>query len=385
MLSLLSVVLLTAIFWTARMAYNAPSPQRRSVFILSTLILVTLGSSFLNPFAAQAVIGGISTLSHQSASGSSDSSPVNQVPHRKTEHIVNELAGSNFQKHTFITKYHNAKHLPSTLILTATDDDQSWGRNEVEADRSFLSFLDIVTRQQIPPQDISIGLLTSDLAALMRYNTILLGKDIPVASVEIIYAPDTEFKVGSDPTGRSFQPRNALMGELFKEQEHVIWIDPDIFELPEGLFQRFYRVAKSSIDRFQVPNVPKKKRAKLLPLGIVTVLCRERSYRDLARNAYTGPSEREMRKWQEDQNRKPLKVWPRPMSQIVKGTSADSLVRLDGVGETVLYIRGELVRKGLKWPIGDDSKFDGLCPLAKDMGWGCYGLGGTWETKHTDF
>ncbi|KAK6506236.1 hypothetical protein TWF506_011156 [Arthrobotrys conoides] len=382
MLSILSIIFLIAIFWTARMAYLTPSSQRRPLFILSILLLIALGSSFLNPLSPQAAIGGVSVSSHTSAPVSHDSSRFREVPDRKTELKIDERTGSDVQKHSFITKYHDAEQLPSTLVLVATKDDRSWGHNDGEPDRTFVDFLDMISRQQVPPQEISIGLLTSNRESLDRYTTAILSKDIPIASVEIIYSPSTDFQVGPDATEKSFRSRNMLMKELVKKEEHVVWIDPDIFELPEGLFDRFYKVADSGMNELQVANAPKK--AKLLPLGITTVMCRETNYRDMVRNAYSGPSEVEMKKWQDDANRKPLRALPKPMSHIVENTSDDTLVRLDGVGETVLYIRGDLIRKGLEWPHGERSTSEGLCGSAKDMGWGCYGLGGGWETKHTD-
>ncbi|RVD87293.1 uncharacterized protein DFL_001535 [Arthrobotrys flagrans] len=364
------------------MAYITPSPQRRPLFILSTLILIALGSSFLNPLASQATIGRMNVLPHELASSSSDSGLIRQVPYRKTELTIDERTDSDIQKYSFITKYHDAEHLPSTLVLVATKDDSSWGHSEGEANRTFTDFLDMVIRQRVPPQDISIGLLTANRESLDRYSTILLSNDLPIASVEILYAPKTNFQVGPDAADRSFQLRNLLMKEAVKKQEHIVWIDPDIFELPEGLFDRFYKVSESGIDELQIANVPNGKGSKLLPLGITTVMCHQTSYRDMVRNGYSGPSEAEMKKWQED--RKPLKAWPKPMSHIVENTSDGTLVRLDGVGETVLYIRADLIRKGLKWPHGEKSNSEGLCSLAKDMGWGCYGLGGGWETRHTD-
>ncbi|KAF3147088.1 hypothetical protein TWF569_006179 [Orbilia oligospora] len=384
MLSILSIVFLIAIFLAARMAYISPSPQRRLLFILSALLLIALGSSFLNPLAPQATIGGVAVSPLESTSSSPDSSRFREVPDRKTELKIDERTSSDVQKHSFITKYYDEERLPSTLVLVATKDDRSWGHNEGEPDRTFTDFLDLVSRQQVPPQDISIGLLTSNRESLDRYTTTLLSKDIPIASVEIIYAPSIDFQIGPDATDRSFQSRNMLMKELVKKEDHVVWIDPDIFELPEGLFDRFYKVAKSGMEQIQVANAPKGKGSKLLPLGITTVMCRQTNYKDAIRNAYSGPSEAEMKKWQEDASRKPLKSWPKPMSHILAGTSDDTLVRLDGVGETVLYIRGDLIRKGLKWPQGDRSNSEGLCASAKDMGWGCYGLGGGWETRHTD-
>ncbi|KAK6346124.1 hypothetical protein TWF730_010455 [Orbilia blumenaviensis] len=368
------------------MAYITPSPQRRVLFILSTLIFIAFGSSFLNPQAPQATIGGMSVLptSYRSASVSSDTGLVREFPDRKTELKIDQDTDSDIEKHTFITRYHDAEHTPSTLVLVATKDDRSWGHNDGDPDRTFIDFLDMVTRQQIPPQDISIGLLTSNRESLERYSTILLSKDIPISSAKIVYAPNTDFQAGPDAISRSFPLRNFLMKETVKKEEHIVWIDPDIYELPEGLFNRFFDVAKSGIDELRIANVPKNKISKLLPLGITAVMCRQTTYRDMVRNAYSGPSEAEMKKWQEDENRKPLTAWPRPMAHIVGKTSDDALVRLDGVGETVLYIRADLIRKGLNWPQGDKIDSEGLCSLAKGMGAGCYGLGGSWETRHTD-
>ncbi|KAK6331869.1 hypothetical protein TWF718_002408 [Orbilia javanica] len=284
------------------MAYITPSPQRRPLYILATLILIGFGSSFLNPLTPQATIGVIPDLPHQSAPSSSNSDFLRKVPDRKTEVTIDERKDSSIEKHTFITKFYDAEDLPSTLVLVATRDDASWGHNEGEADRTFTDFLDMVSRQQVLPHDISIGLLTADRGSLDRYTAILLSKDIPIASIEIVYAPDTDFQVGPDARNgyrESHRARNILMKETVKKQEHIIWIESDIFELPEGLFDRFYKVSNTGIDQLQIANVPKSKVSKLLPLGIMTVMCRETSYEDNLRNGYSGPSEAAMRKWQE--------------------------------------------------------------------------------------
>ncbi|EPS45449.1 hypothetical protein H072_644 [Dactylellina haptotyla CBS 200.50] len=366
--------------WVAKSISSSSHPQRRPLIIVSTIFLIILSSTFF-PFT----FSPTATLSQFSIFRSLSSS---QVPFRATELTIDDSNDSDIRKHSFVTKYYDTDKQPSTLILVATKDESSWGRNRGESVRTFEDFLELIGRQRLPPRDVSLGVHTSSILDLERYTDILLHSDVPIASIQIIYAPDTDFKVGAADSGKSAGIRNFLTKEVLKGQDHIVWIDPDIYLLPDGLFKRLREVVSQKISNFDVANVAKNEREKLLPSGLVTVFCRQAGYTDMARNAWAGPSKAALKQWQQGMlhhdTAKPLASWPIPMSQLIEQTSDDSLVRLDGVGETVLYIKADLIRKGLRWPHSGKADSEGLCFSAMEMGWGCYGLGGCWETRHTD-
>ncbi|KAF3925333.1 hypothetical protein ABW20_dc0108975 [Dactylellina cionopaga] len=283
--------------WVAKSVYTTPSPQRRPLIIASSLFFIILVSFYLTfPLSPPAAPSDIFT---SSPSASSKPTVPHRVPSGKTVVTVDYATDSEVQKHSFVTRYHDPETPPSTLILVATRDDSSWGRNYDEGDRTFEDFLEMISRQRLDAMDLTLGLLTSNMAALESYSTILMTKDLPIASAEIIYAPNMNFEVGPDNSKRTFKMRNFLMAETLKEQEHILWIDPDIFMLPDGLFERIREVSSRPITEFEVANVAQGEKANMLPSGLITVLCRHTSYTDLARNAWTGPSKAALKKWQD--------------------------------------------------------------------------------------
>ena len=79
------------------------------------------------------------------------------------------------------------------------------------------------------------------------------------------------------------------------------------------------------------------------------------------------------------------------------GTRADELVPLDSVGGTILYIRADLIRRGVTFPtfnvVGTSWTSDGwigvetegICYVASSLaGGGCFLLGGDHHVRHAD-
>ncbi|KAF3908133.1 hypothetical protein ABW21_db0209208 [Orbilia brochopaga] len=309
-----------------------------------------------------------------------------EVPYRQTQLQIDPATGIRPEKRTLLTKYYDAARLPSTLILVTTRDDSSWGRTRETGNRRFEDFLSMISRQRLEPSDISLGLFTTSASAVERYTELVANNDIPIASIQIVFTPNADLGSGPEGLKRSGSLRNVLTTETLKDQKHVVWVEPDVDLLPDGLFDRFYEISRAPISDFDIANVPGWGKHDLLPLGVATVMCQQTKYSNLARNGWSGPSKAELRHAQENYRKDSnhLKSWPVPMSHLIEGTSDDTLVRLDGVGETVLYIRAELIRKGLKWPEDDKKSSERLCASAKELGWGCYGLGGSWETTHSE-
>ena len=77
-------------------------------------------------------------------------------------------------------------------------------------------------------------------------------------------------------------------------------------------------------------------------------------------------------------------------------TSDDEIMRLDSVDGTILYMRADLVRQGLIFPtfylIGtnwnisegwDGIETEGVCYIARTLGYDCFGLCGGWFVQHS--
>ncbi|KAJ6263694.1 hypothetical protein Dda_2263 [Drechslerella dactyloides] len=219
-----------------------------------------------------------------------------QDPRRKTLLTVDHVTNYDLERRYFVTSYFDSTRRPSTLILVPTAGDRSWGRkNHDTSDRTFEDFLKMIIRQQLSPQDISLGLLTSSEAALEKYTALLLSSDIPIALIQIIFAPDGNFSVGPTGLKESGNLRNILTEGTLQNEKHVVWIDPDIDVLPDRLFNRFYEISKAPITNFDVANVPDEGKRGLLPLGVATLTCKQTRYSDLARNAWSGPSRAELK------------------------------------------------------------------------------------------
>jgi len=308
---------------------------------------------------------------------------------------------------------------PSVLILVLTDELNSWGYLHASGNRSFENFLDMISATKYPASDLSLGLLTSSDEAFENYTDILRSAtSIPFDRVDIISMP--ELPLGSrtndvdwarqnrhDPKNQLVRRkylarlRNYLSSSTLRSQKHIIWLDSDVWYLPDGLFQRFLQISETETKNLKVANA----KEEVLPVGLMTLLCVHPTSKDYDRNAWAGfgyrPSQTELKKLNSKKGKAKLKdkdpdTWAKSMSELIKGTTDNQIVHLDSVGGTALYIRADLVREGLIFPHynavgttweteGDDAvETEGLCYLASRMGWGCYGLAGGWATRHAD-
>ncbi|KAF3916826.1 hypothetical protein ABW20_dc0109208 [Dactylellina cionopaga] len=318
----------------------------------------------------------------------------------------------------------------TTLQLTLTDDLSSWGTMEVtwKQKMTFLDYIEQVRGQNINPSNISFGLLTSSEKAFEKYTSDLIGlsESMPWSSVEIIYLPDLQmgsrgwnYTRGTRNDVRKEKQslrrrylarlRNYLCSATLKPHfQHIIWLDSDLYKLPEGLFNRFLEIGNLPADSDITPIVKHGLRKELdgkrkaPPPGLVTVRSSNFLYPDYDRSSWAGfgkrPSNWELSEMTKNKRKYAgMEHWAKALSQLVVGTLDSDLVKLDSVGGSTLYIRADLVREGLIFPPylvvgaewGKDGteglESEGLCFLAERMGWGCYALGGNWHTTHTDF
>ncbi|EPS39995.1 hypothetical protein H072_6272 [Dactylellina haptotyla CBS 200.50] len=316
------------------------------------------------------------------------------------------------------------------LLLTLTNDLSSWGRMEVYYHRNwtFTDYIARIRKQNLPPGQISLGLLTTSEEAFDEYTSdiMALKEPMPWTSAEIIYIPELPLPADHVDVNADDKPdktlkhqwhhrrylarlRNYLTSITLKSyHRHIVWLDPDVWQIPEGLFNRFVKIGNIFPDtditpmvRAGLPASTPGKEIKALPPGLITLRSENFDNDDYDRNSWNGygkrPSSWELNQILKKDRKFPgMENWAKSILQLLGGTTNQDLVKLDSVGASALYIRAELVREGLIFPpypaVGtewdksgkDGVETEGLCYVAQRMGWGCYALGGRWHTKHSD-
>lgn len=292
-----------------------------------------------------------------------------------------------------------ASRMSNLLVLVLTQDESSWGRNEQDASfRTLDSFLDLIASTRHPFDRMSLGVLTSSQSSFGNMKEVVEKANFRKS--HIIYHPGFGTTAGrgerhDDATQRERRRsiarlRNYLMLRTLDSEEHVIWMDADVYWLPAGIIQKMiqqsYMISGTSSCQ----------------TGIITARCVQAGNSNYDRNAWLGPR-LEPSAAQLYPARASDAFVPQPtqetkfMDQLVKDTGDDDLVSLDSVGGTILYMNSESIRQGLNFPtyyaVGtkwnstegyDGIETEGVCYIAKTLGYGCYGLGGTWVVKHTD-
>jgi mannan polymerase complexes MNN9 subunit len=291
----------------------------------------------------------------------------------------------------------NEEVTPDLLILLVTQDSDSWGIMPDGTPRSFASLLTLLHEVSIDLTRTSLGILTSSQAEFDLYRSLSMKE--PFARVSIIFHPgylgpadainraDRHYNhVQHKRRNQISRLRNYLMLHALEREEHIVWIDADVYKFTSGLIPAMVRHSAN-------PEV-----------GVLTVLSHhgEREDSDFDLNCWVGPrtspNEEEKARLLED-----VSTWvasPAPgnrgMGELVRSHGNDSdLFRLDAVGGTLLYIRASLVRQGLSWAYSyivgtswagegwDAIESESLCILARPLGADCYGMGGRWRSHHS--
>lgn len=290
---------------------------------------------------------------------------------------------------------HRTNATSDLLWLSLTYNKESWGRNRLRWTRTIDDYLKL-----LPPQHnvetISLGLLTSSPDEYHKYKA--ATSRYPFAKVDIILHPgyhslngstvDREHRHDDDvQTARRSEIallRNYLMLKTLGAEEHVLWVDADIFRLDQGIVERILQHIRDEED-----------------VGLVTARCSRDGAEDYDRNAWRG-TRKGPRGWDLDQNeiaKGELKTQGQyHVDKLIVGTTNDDLIDLDTIGATILYLRSSLIWQGLNFPhqfvIGtrwrkdgwDGIESEGLCYRARGLTGGkCAVLGGEWSIQHTDF
>ncbi|KAF3922852.1 hypothetical protein AA313_de0200842 [Arthrobotrys entomopaga] len=311
-----------------------------------------------------------------------------------------------------------------TLILTLTNDTASWGQmTEPEPKQwTFSDFIDRIRSQNVPAENLHLGLLTGDRGAYESYLQTLSSlptEETPWAKAEILYLETLPYHLPDNTPTLTRQQRhnkaiqltrrmylarlrNFLSAQtLTPEIEHVIWLDADVYEYPNGMIQRFWELANIPTEQ-DITGIVKAglRDTRAPPIGLITMLSSMRTFKDYDRNAWSGfgkrPPNVHIEEALKGKQFPGMEEWAKSVGLLIVGTNDDDIVKLDSVGGTVLYIKAELLREGLIWtpyPVvgtrwgsngSDGIESEGLCYIAERLGWGCYALGGSWKTRHSD-
>ena len=283
---------------------------------------------------------------------------------------------------------------PHLLLLVLTDDHKSWGSNDAGATRTATSFIHLVADTAYPVSRLSVGIMTSSEIAYLQLTMLLSSTEY--ARTHAIYHPgfgshtDRRADRHNDNTQKGRRRtiarlRNFLMLRTLENEDHLIWLDADVYWLSAGIIQKLIQQSRV----WQKSDVE---------AGLLTARCTQGDSQNYDKNAWSGP------RLEPTTSTLVGSFIPQPtletlfMNDLVKGTSNDDLVRLDSVGGTILYLKAEIVHQGLNFltyaAVGttwnssegwDGIETEGMCYVAKTLGYGCYGLGGTWLVKHTLF
>jgi len=299
---------------------------------------------------------------------------------------------------------------PDTLVLVLTKNAESWGkRNNIN--RSIQDFNNLIN-STYPIANLSLGILTSNLTEYKNYTAVL--KEVAWERITVIYHPGyrgSTHRDGEERHNNNVQKerrrllarlRNYLMLSAINGEKHIFWIDADIHSITNGILQKMISHSESKTPNITFSSALKKRIwiKSGEKVGLLTARCLYGDNPNYDLNAFSGP--------RVHPNASEIKALKRGEIFVPRGTNAtkfmrnlthlssnEEIFRLDSVGGTLLYIRGELIRQGLTFPtlyiVGTDWELsegwdgietEGLCYVAKTLGYGCYGLGGSWVVEH---
>uniref|UniRef100_A0AAV1VHS8 Uncharacterized protein n=1 Tax=Peronospora matthiolae TaxID=2874970 RepID=A0AAV1VHS8_9STRA len=259
----------------------------------------------------------------------------------------------------------------SVLIVCVFNDASSWGENRTIAD-----FFELVGSFDYNKEKISITLLTSSNAEFLTIQKLFLTYIHEYTRLSVILRND--FAQGGLTRSNRHRPslqgsrrrmlaryRNyALLSTMQSWHQHVVWLDADTKLIPSYLLAK---MVHSGLDI-------------LTPVCYVEVRGTLNNY-DL--NAWVG--ERTVRP---PTHRHGTYV-PRPLhveflDQIDK--SKGPFAPIDSVGGTMLYVRADVHRQGILFPVHyvigsewgregyDGIETEGLCYTASFLGFKCWGM-----------
>ncbi|KAF4039864.1 Anp1 [Phytophthora infestans] len=257
----------------------------------------------------------------------------------------------------------------SVLIVCVLNDAKSWGRN-----RNMEDFFKIIGSFDYTKSKISITLLTSSMTEFNKAKQ-LFGLYIEhYPRLSVIFRNDLS-PVGITRENRhqhSLQAsrrrmlaryRNyALLSTMESWHQHVVWVDADITGIPTGLLRKMVQSDRDILE----PMCVRKIRGQWL---------------NYDKNAWVG--HRKVRAT-DDKNFVPGPLNARSFHNLPD--KSKTFVPLDSVGGTMLYVRADIHRQGVMFPVHyvigsewgregyDGIETEGLCYSAHFLGYKCWGM-----------
>ena len=322
---------------------------------------------------------------------------------------VDEVWGHSWQSDTFKERedllfdgvrrfIRTSRHSrPKLLFLVLTEDESSWGADNLTPARTFNDFLALLNSTGVNLAETALGIMTSSAQEYSHYRNATLSTTF--SRVSLLLRPEDESKGTNLYTARpregrhdkAFQTvrraniallRNELQVRALHDERHIVWIDSDIKYLSPNIIQTMIHHSETQSDA-----------------SIITALCNTSWWPDYDKNAFQGfrpppashISGNPAIAWEE------ARADHKYVGELIKDTSDDHLLPLDSVGGTILYVRADLVHQGLTFSpyyvIGtrwgkdgwDGLETQGLCYVAKYLrGGGCWTLGGGHYVTHTN-
>ena len=257
--------------------------------------------------------------------------------------------------------------LPSVMISMILHNHDSFGADDHGRERNFASVLKMIASVNYPSECISLSFLISELeeyeevGRILRYSLRSAGfqrATIVYQSFLLSVARANDYSIHRPRKGLKLmaEAKNYLIHSSLSEEDSVFVLDADVIQVPaNGLFE----LVRSGGD-------------------IITARCAVGNVSNYDLGAWVGDPHFDEDRWIHRQNSTHLNDYE---------ASRYDLIPLDSVGSTNLFIKAELIRRGLRFPplfiVGtkwsrkegyDGVDTEGICYAAKAMGSQCWGM-----------
>ncbi|OWY98275.1 hypothetical protein PHMEG_00030990 [Phytophthora megakarya] len=283
-------------------------------------------------------------------------------------------------ENTELLQQPNIREKASVLVICVFNNVKSWGEN-----RSITDFFNLIGTFNYPKEHISVALLTSSIQEFDKVKKLFQRYKSEYPRLSVIFRNDFvqngltrgnrhEVKRQGDRRRMLARYRNyALLVTMETWHQHVLWIDADVKIIPPHLLRKM----------------------TLSGLDILTPICFSNfrgKWINYDQNAWVG--QRLVR--QPELNGDDFMPGPLDVKLLDKVVDKSKpYTPLDSVGATMLYVRADVHRQGVLFPmhyvIGsewgregfDGIETEGLCYTAHFLGFKCWGMVNE-SIQHTD-
>ncbi|OWZ04364.1 hypothetical protein PHMEG_00023748 [Phytophthora megakarya] len=264
------------------------------------------------------------------------------------------------------------KDKDSVLILVVLKDAQSWGDG-----RNAEDFFNLIDSFDYPKEKMSLAILTSSMSEFSLLQTHFHQHIQQYAQLSVLFRDDFSSQDAITRENRHDDElqlnrrrviaryRNfAVLSTMEDWHQHILWLDTDVYKVPSGLLKK---MIQSGLD-------------------IVEPMCvrmiNDNDWMEYDLNAWVG--ERKVRQSAKESEFVPGDVNAKHMRDF--HGKPDTFVLLDSVGGTMLYVKAEVHRQGVLFPVHrvigsewgnegyDGIETEGVCYVARFLGFTCWGM-----------